>query len=74
MKDPNKAYYEEQAIEFLKKNIDKNMFVSYSIFEESQMLVGKMLSTCENLRKSRESWKKKYTELKNGTHKTSNSS
>ena len=68
MKNPSKSYYEEKASEFLKRNIEVNMFVSFPIFQESQSLIEKILGTCEDLRKSRDKWKKKYTEFKNGNH------
>ena len=70
MKDPNKSHYEREAESFLKKEQIGEMFIQKSFYDRLGFFTDKLLGVCEELRTSRENWKKKYMDIKNGINST----
>jgi hypothetical protein len=61
--------YESRARDFIKRSHNYEKFINFKQHEEALFLIDKLLVKCEELRKAKENFKKKYIEGKKDTTK-----
>lgn len=55
-----KSTYEQQATKLLSCNTEKEVFIRIDSYNSALLIIDKLLAKCDELRKSRDNWKKKY--------------